>query len=234
MSDKSCLSLIPDHCEASGSARCAHHGDVLSHHKQIQWRQGLWTEILETVLHGFCQASDDGDKAQTHTCPGYTGQHTYWVICNRAARQTVKDIDLSVFFSGQGGKESNTGSISVKRIKHSAWPRVSALLWHVTITVGLSSKSKRWKESLEQEVQTSPSTSSSGLRGPVAYIRPFLFVTKAASHLETFFLSVIYVPPTGILESTGWLYVHSSAVNKPGRHRTVVWVPGLRGQRGAC
>lgn len=157
-----------------------------------------------------------------------TGSHV------TAARQTVKDIDLSVFFSGQGGKESNTGSISVKRIKHSAWPRVSAVLWHVTITIDLSSKSKGWKESLEQEVQTSPSTSSSGLQGPSCIYTAILICHKSSQSPGDLFLSVIYVPPTGILESTGWLYVHSSAVNKPGRHRTVVRVLGLRGQGGVC
>lgn len=55
-------------------------------------------------LHGFCQESDDGDKARTHTCPGYIGQHTYWVTCNKAAQQTVKDVDLSVFSQDKGEK----------------------------------------------------------------------------------------------------------------------------------
>lgn len=48
--------------------------------------------------------SDDGDKARTHTCPGYTGQHTYWVMCNKAAQQTVKDVDLSMFSQDKGEK----------------------------------------------------------------------------------------------------------------------------------
>lgn len=57
-----------------------------------------------SVLHGFCQAFDDGDKAWTHICPGYTGKHTYWVTCNRAAWQTVKDVDLSVLSQDKGEK----------------------------------------------------------------------------------------------------------------------------------
>lgn len=57
-----------------------------------------------SVLHGFCQASDDSDKARTHICPGYTGQHMYWVTCNKAAQQTVKDGDLSVFSQDKGEK----------------------------------------------------------------------------------------------------------------------------------
>lgn len=230
MSDKSCLSLIPDHCEASGSARCPHHGDVLSHHKQTQWSQGLWIEILETVLHGFCQASDDGDKAQTHTCPGYTGQHTYWVTGNRAARQTVKDIDLSVFFSGQGGKESNTGSISVKQIKHKGLCTVMTRHNHGRFEFKVKAMKRKFRTG------SSDLSINFLLRTPrtSCIYTAILICHKSSQSLWDLFLSVIYVPPTGILESTGWLYVHSSAVNKPGRHRTVVWVPGLRGQRGAC
>lgn len=71
-----CLSLTPDHCEASGCAKCVHHGDALSH-------QADTMELLRTlnrnlgnceikssfpsVLHSLSQAFDDGDKAPTHT-----------------------------------------------------------------------------------------------------------------------------------------------------------------------
>lgn len=131
--------------------------------------------------------------------PGYTGQHTYWVMCNKAARRQSRMLTLACFLRTRG-----------KRLQH----RFYFCEANQCLAKGLCSVMTRHNhnrfefkvKAMKREFRIGSSDLSINfllrtLRTTCIYMA-ILICHKSSQPPGDPLLSVIYVSPTGILDSS--------------------------------